>query len=244
MSTGEIQDIVVHTMIKEPLVIANWKSQSTTADATKWLSTVQASPTGIECVVAPPYTLLQTSTTALPKGWKLAAQDVSPFPLGAYTGAVAARQLANVGVTYCIVGHSERRRYFHETNQDVVNKCEQLLAEGIRPVVCIDQPYAKEQLALLASSHVASESIDVAYEPLSAIGTGQPADPSQEVAMIRWLKADWPESRVLYGGSVSAQNVGDYLLIADGVLIATASLDPVSMNAILLQASASAIIAD
>lgn len=222
-------------MLKKPLIIANWKSHKTRSEAQDWLTKVIEGDEGLECVIAPPATLYGVCSK-LPKHWQLAAQDVSPFPLGAYTGALAASQLLDVGISYCIVGHSERRRYFHETNQDVVHKCEQLLSVGIRPVVCVDQPYAQTQLELLASAGIDSASIDIALEPLSAIGSQQPADPTTEQVEIEKLHADWPDSRVLYGGSVTAENVGEYLLISGGVLVATASLDVSSMNSLVTQA--------
>ncbi len=227
-------------MYQKPLLIANWKSQKTAESALTWMKSVSPVPEGLDLVVAPGFTLLGSIGEQLPAGWQLGAQDVSPFPLGAYTGAVAADQLSDMGVTYCIVGHSERRRLFHETSQEVLNKVEQLLASKIRPVVCVDQPYWEEQLSLLGGAGVSSAAVDIAYEPLAAIGSGVAADPAQISEFLLHLQTEWPESRVIYGGSVNTDNVGEFLLISQGVLIATASLEVASMNNIIVQAAHSA----
>lgn len=227
-------------MYQKPLLIANWKSQKTAEGALAWVQAVSPLPEGLDLVVAPGFTLLDEVRGHLPEGWQLGAQDVSLFPLGAYTGAIAADQLADAGVAYCLVGHSERRRLFHESSQEVVNKVEQLLAARIRPVVCIDQPYSSEQLRLLGGAGITSANIDIAYEPLAAIGTGSAADPAAVTQFLEQLRTEWPESRVLYGGSVTADNIGEFLLIAQGALIATASLEADSMNAVIAQAAHSA----
>lgn len=227
-------------MYQKPLLIANWKSQKSIEGATQWTKSVVSVPGSLDLVVAPAFSLLDEVQASLPQGWQLGAQDVSPYPLGAYTGSVAASQLRDAGVKYCLVGHSERRRLFHETSQDVLNKVEQLVAVGIRPVVCIDQPYANEQLSLLEGAGVRSSTIDIAYEPVAAIGTGAAADPAAITQFMTELRGAWLQSRVLYGGSVTAENIGEFLLIAQGALIATASLDPESMNAIIERAQHSA----
>lgn len=227
-------------MYQKPLLIANWKSQKTIEGAVQWTRLVASAPSGLDLVVAPAFSLLDEVQNNLPQGWQLGAQDVSPYPLGAYTGSVAASQLRDANVKFCLVGHSERRRLFHETSQDVLNKVEQLVAVGIRPVVCIDQPYAYEQLSLLDGAGVRSTEIDIAYEPVAAIGTGLAADPAAITQFMKELRGAWLQSRVLYGGSVTAENIGEFLLIAQGALIATASLDPDSMNAIIERAQHSA----
>lgn len=227
-------------MYQKPLLIANWKSQKSISSALEWTKNVTPAPEGLDLVVAPAFSLLDEVSASLPKGWHLGAQDVSPYPLGAYTGSVAASQLQDSKVKYCIVGHSERRRLFHETSQDVLNKVEQLVAVNIRPVVCVDMPYAYEQLNLLDGAGIKSATIDIAYEPLAAIGTGQAADPAQITQFMKELQGAWLQSRVLYGGSVNADNIGEFLLISRGALIATASLEPDSMNAIIQQARHSA----
>lgn len=227
-------------MYQKPLLIANWKSQKTAESALAWVRAVSPAPAGLDVVIAPGFTLLSEVKAHLPEGWQLGAQDASAFPLGAYTGAVAADQLKDVGVRYCIVGHSERRRLFHETSQEVVNKVEQLLSAHVRPVVCVDQPYFKEQLGLLGGAGITSADIDIAYEPLAAIGTGNTADPTAVTQFLEQMRTEWQESRVLYGGSVNADNIGEFLLISQGALIATASLEAESMNAIIAQAIHSA----
>ena len=222
-----------------PLCIANWKSNKTVAEATAWCEGVHGAPAGVTMVVAFPFPLLAVSKR-LPPGWLAGAQDVSPYPFGQYTGAVVAAQLKDASVSYCLIGHSERRRYFHETTEDIVLKCEQLLSNGIRPVVCVDKPYMKELLGALLRASIQSKSIDIAYEPVAAIGTGQPEALGIVEATIKEIKRQWPESKVIYGGSITGENTGTYLLVSDGLLIGGASLATTSMNEIMAAAAASA----
>ena len=155
----------------------------------------------------------------------LAAQDVSSFPFGSYTGAVTAEMLRGV-VDYAIVGHSERRRWFHETNQDVANKVRETLAVGITPIVCVDQPYARAQFAAL-SDHELQEII-IGYGPVEAVGVDIDPSPQRIRETIAQLQAVAPDNAILYGGSVNRDNAGDYMKTPglSGLMAATASLEP------------------
>lgn len=204
------------------LVIANFKSNKTSQEVTSWVSQVSRyirSTSSLEIAVAPSFPHLP-----LLKGFTLAAQDVSPFPKGSYTGAVNAAQLKEIGVKYVIIGHSERRRYFHETHQEIANKAQELYSVGLTPVLCLDKIDISCQFAALA---VDKSDLIYAYEPVSDIGgtsTAPIKEISSVIADIRHIAGN--SARVLYGGSVNANNISSLQGLADGVLVATASLDP------------------
>jgi triosephosphate isomerase (TIM) len=211
------------------LIIANWKSHKTKEAAELWLEefgpTWSSVHNGTEVAIAPPFPLLPDVAEKIrSKGWPLAlaVQDMSPFPPGKYTGAVATESLAAWPVKYAIVGHSERRQYFHETHQDVANKVVQALAANITPVVCVDDEYARQQAAALSPSDL-SHCI-LAYEPLEAIGSGDP-QPAEEVAtVVQNIRKSWEDVPIIYGGSVDPENVKEYLSVCQGVLVGTHSL--------------------
>jgi triosephosphate isomerase len=179
--------------------------------------------TKITPVLAPAFPLLAVAEPVLAQlKWKLAAQDMSSYPAGSYTGAVSAINLQGLSVTYAIVGHSERRQYFKETAQDVARKIEQAVEAGIKPLVCVSAQTLAEQASALDSS--LAQRCAVVYEPLDAIGTGNNASletVKQFKTQVRRLFGAVP---FLYGGSVDELNIGEYLLVTDGVLIGTASL--------------------
>lgn len=144
------------------------------------------------------------------RGIAIAAQDVSPFPPGAYTGEINAKQLRELGVQYCIVGHSERRKWFHENHQEIANKCRELLEQRITPILCVDRDYLNAQIAVLESDWIIR--LILAYEPTAAIGSGQAEDAREAGRMAEKIRAEAPEAKaVIYGGSVNAENAGDYL---------------------------------
>lgn len=219
----------------QKLVFANWKAQKLQNQVTPWLAGVGTPPDSVKLIVMPPASLLSAVAAELPPTISLGGQNVSPYPLGAYTGEVAARQLADLGVQFCLVGHSERRRYFGETDEQVVNKCQQLTEASITPVVCVDEPYLVHQLDLLKESGI-SDCV-IAYEPVAAIGTGNNAALSDVERVIEAIheKGDF---LVIYGGSVSLESVGEYLLICDGVLVGSASLEAQSFKELLAVAGA------
>jgi triosephosphate isomerase (TIM) len=181
-----------------------------------------------------------------PSAMDLGAQDISAQTSGAFTGEVSGSMLKEFGVRYCIVGHSERRRYHGETDQAVSLKAKAALASGITPIVCVGETLeereagqteavVKRQLAAVIhdNGHCISE-IVVAYEPVWAIGTGKTATPEQAQAVHAVLRAQLTAAssaakqrvRILYGGSMNAQNAQELLAQPDidGGLIGGASL--------------------
>jgi len=211
-------------------LVANWKSNKNIGEAVGWLdefAKVYSHQDQDEVVIGASYVFLsemkkRLNELSLPRV-SLAAQDVSPFPAGAYTGAVQIEMIAKM-VKYVIVGHSERREYFHETNQEIANKVALIQDKGLMPILCVDEPYAREQLAALEDGAV--DQLVVAYEPLEAIGSGTPQkteEVSKVVAEIKQM-ADVP---ILYGGSVKPANVSEIVGLEDvsGALVGGASLE-------------------
>ncbi len=212
-------------MGKTIYLVANWKSHKTLAEAEDLVQNLNLS-TQNEVVICPPFPYLYS----LKIPYSLGAQDVSPFPFGAYTGAVTAEMLAPV-CKYVIIGHSERRKYFHETNEEVAQKLRSVLDAKMTPILCIDEPYLESQLAFFETAEL--KQTIVAYEPLTAIGSGTPDTPehANEVA-ARIQRLANTELPVLYGGSVSAASVKQFVEQEkiSGVLVGGASLAAESWN--------------
>jgi triosephosphate isomerase len=127
---------------------------------------------------------------------------------------------------YAIIGHAERRRYFHETDQEIANKANEAQAAGIKPILCVDLPYARSQMSAL--NEVDMGNMLIGYTPVEAIGVDIPQSlekTRQEVAQIQEI---FPEKPILYGGSINAQNAGNYLQLAgvSGLMAGSASLAP------------------
>ena len=212
-------------------LLANWKSHKTLAEAESWFRDflkLYCPAPQIKVIIAP-------STIHLAPLWQLlqqhgdhqltlAIQDLSPFPLGSYTGAVAAT-MARELVEFAILGHSERRRYFKETNQEIANKVREAGAADIRPIVCLDKLYARAQLAAIDEEDL--QGLLVGYGPVEAIGI----DTAQSIEMVRKaiieIQSLAPHSPILYGGSINADNAADYLKITGlaGLMVGTASLN-------------------
>ena len=219
-------------------LIANWKANKNIATAKEWLAQISFSanfsPSSTEIIIAPPYSLLPVLAEEIAKRQlpiKLAVQDLSPFPAGAYTGEVSAVNLQGLNIQYAILGHSERRRYFAESDQLIANKVAQALENSIKPILCLDDDYIVSQAAALEKKYLSQ--IIAAYENRSAIGTGrnQPLETVREYReLIRQAFGSIP---VLYGGSVRSDNVIDYWQELDGVLIGGASLDARQFQQIL-----------
>lgn len=215
-------------------VIANWKSNKTLESAESWLNqfsqaVIKPWDSQLQVVVAPPFPLLQTvaekkERNPITQQLVLGVQDISPFTAGSYTGAVAGENLSGFTskVSVAIVGHSERRRYFKETHQDVANKVARCLELGITPVVCVDDEYIAAQASAIDAEHL--DKCVVAYEELGAIGTGN-NEPVERVAeLVQRIKVAFGQIPVLYGGSVKPGNAADYAAICSGVLVGGASL--------------------
>jgi triosephosphate isomerase len=221
-------------------LVANWKSCKTLNESLLWLESMKEFKLNelIKVIVCPPFPYLNAMYKHIVRHWlpiKLGAQDISAYPFGAYTGAVAAPML-NEFITYTIVGHSERRRYFHETDQEVANKASQALENNLTPVVCIDEPYLEPQINVL--NDMPKEKLMFAYEPLAAIGSGKPDTPEHAQSIAERIKAmvqaDVP---VLYGGSVTAENIKSFTTMPaiSGALVGGASLDAEDWKVLVTQ---------
>jgi len=227
------------------LIVANWKSHKDVAEAKNWLEAYakssSAHSTALQVILAPPSSLLwpiseAISALKLPLG--LGVQDLSPFGPGSYTGAIATENLQGLPVKYAIVGHSERRRYFHETHQQVANKVEQAVKAGITPIVCLDDEYLITQAAAIPQELLTK--CVVAYEPIEAIGNDR-NQPAEEVApVVAKVRQYFGNIRVIYGGSAAAENVQSYLAVTDGVLVGHKSLAATDFSALVTAAATTA----
>jgi triosephosphate isomerase len=243
---------------RRPIVAANWKMHKTHLEA---IQTVQKlsyllekkDADAVEVVICPPFTALRSLQTLfdadrLPYG--LGAQDVHWEEKGAFTGEISPPMLAALNCRYVIVGHSERRQHFGETDETVRKKVRAVFAAGMVPILCVGESLeerdagrtedkvatqAKAALTGLGDEQIAS--LVVAYEPIWAIGTGRnanPADAGEVIGLLRRTAASAASAeaaqsmRVQYGGSVKAGNIRDFMAHPeiDGALVGGASLDP------------------
>jgi triosephosphate isomerase len=239
--------------MRRPILAANWKMHKTTAEAAEFVGKflpLVARAGDVDIVLAPTFTALDRVAGALRgSNVALAAQNVNPESQGAFTGEIAPGMLADLGCQYGIVGHSERRALYGESDEFIARKAAALFSHGIRPIVCVGETLEQReagktldvvggQLAgsLAEVPEARAAELVVAYEPVWAIGTGKTATPemAQEVhAAIRdrlsqQLGAAADQIRIQYGGSVKPENV-DTLMAQpdiDGALVGGASLDP------------------
>ena len=213
--------------MKPLFIIGNWKSNKTITEANSWLSQasellqkspIQENKTVVICV---PFTLLSLMSSfihghTLPVA--VGAQDVSPFPTGAYTGEICAKQVREFA-THVIIGHSERRKNFGETNEMLFQKTKQALENGLTPIYLVQT----------FTDPVPKEVKIVGYEPVGAIGTGHPDSPENANDVAKKILTNNPQVEyVLYGGSVTADNVLAFTSLEHihGVIPGGASLTP------------------
>jgi triosephosphate isomerase (TIM) len=232
-----------------PLIAGNWKMHKTLAEARDLAREIVRGvgpQTRAEVVLAPPYTALAAVAAEIAASRVLlAAQDTFWEEKGAFTGAIAPGMLADVGCTYVIVGHSERRQHFGDTDAIVNRKMKAVLAAGLRPIVCVGETLAEREVGRTfdvvetqvrqgLAEFPASEwaRLVIAYEPVWAIGTGKTATPEQAQEVHRLIRgllpavADTDAIRILYGGSVTPDNAATLLAEPDinGALVGGASL--------------------
>ncbi len=246
--------------MRTPILAANWKMHMTVGEALAFaeaFAPLIGDAEGVEVVVAPPATSLERLGQALAgTPVKLAAQNVHFEDKGAFTGEISPLMLADVGCAYAIVGHSERRHIFGETDELVGKKAGALLRHDIRPIVCVgetlDEREGERTFAVIETQLEGSlaevpagraADVVVAYEPVWAIGTGKTATPeiAQEVhAFVRERLAkrfgdDASQIRIQYGGSVKPDNVFELMAQPDidGALVGGASLDAESFSRIV-----------
>lgn len=246
-------------MARIPLIAGNWKMNM---DHLQAISLVQSLATELddrrfdyaatEVVVIPPYTDLRSVQTVIEGDnldIKLGAQDVAVYASGAYTGEISATMLSKLGVSYVVVGHSERRQYHQETDDLVGQKGKAALENGMIPIVCVGEvlevrkrgehvDHVVDQIkgAFAGYTKDDAKKVVIAYEPVWAIGTGEVATPgdAEEVAsairelLVTMFDKDTADAiRILYGGSVKSSNVKEIMdqPNVDGALVGGASLD-------------------
>ena len=235
-----------------PVIAGNWKMYKTVAEAVAMVQDLRprvATVTGVRVVVCPPYLALKAVADAL-AGSPIAVGGQNCYweSAGAFTGEVSAEMLKEAGATYVIIGHSERRQFFGETNATVNKKLKKALQTGLTPIVCVGEMLAEREggkTERVVDDHISNglagisaaemQRTIIAYEPVWAIGTGKTATPqqAQEVhAFIRgrlarlWDAATAAAVVIQYGGSVKPDNVAELMAQPDidGALVGGASL--------------------
>jgi len=207
--------------MKQLFIIANWKSYKNSAEATQWLKEFSMAKFPPEKIVIlspsfPLLPLLSNSIKADSLPVILAAQDISRFDEGAFTGEVNGRLLKDF-VSYVIIGHSERRSTFKEADEMISEKVRYALINGLTPILCVQDENA-----------TIPDGVElIAYEPVFAIGTGTPQSPERVEDIAKKLRGDLPARNILYGGSVTPDNVHNFTSLENisGVLVGSKSLD-------------------
>ncbi|MCC0566148.1 triose-phosphate isomerase [Brevibacillus borstelensis] len=246
--------------MRTPIVAGNWKMFKTIAEAKQFAEAVKQQDTvaGVEQVICAPFTALPALAEAL-KGTDVAlgAQNMHFEEQGAFTGEISPLMLKEIGVRYVIIGHSERRQYFNETDESVNKKTLAALKHGLRPIVCVGESLEEREAGKTAEvvrkqteaalTDVTPDQLAdvvIAYEPIWAIGTGKSstaADANETIAIIRSVIAERfgqqeaDKVRIQYGGSVKPENIGGYMAEKDidGALVGGASLTADSFFALV-----------
>ncbi len=207
--------------------LANFKQHLTLSDLDSWLKHFCPAPNpDHRIILAPSFPFL--SYLKEHSSYPLAAQNVSSYATGSFTGQVGVPQIQDL-VDYCLLGHTEVRLHLGDTDKDVAAKARLLTNSSIIPIVCLDTPYLESQITLLKHELLDLSNLIFAYEPADAVGTGKPESPKRanEIAFkIKMLAGK--TCPVLYGGSVTPENVASFLEqeYLDGFIVGTASLDP------------------
>lgn len=247
-------------MARRKLIAGNWKMYKTKDDAIAFIYAVNLNVPDkeeVESVICSPAIFLRDLVKREGENLRVGAQNMHYASEGAYTGELSAAMLKSYGVEYVVLGHSERRAYYHETDHDVNLKIVAAATAGIIPIVCVGESLAvrekgttnrfvAKQIRLAYENLDATQALStvVAYEPIWAIGTGKTATPEQANDTIKAIrrtlsklygKAVANQLRILYGGSVNAKNAKELLSQSDidGALVGGASLDPQSFLTIV-----------
>jgi triosephosphate isomerase len=252
--------------MRKPLIAANWKMYKNPTESTAFLTNffpLVKSNTAAEIVLCPSMTSLPALVDAARgKSVHIGAQTMHWLNDGAYTGETSPTMLIAIGVTHVLIGHSERRQYFNETDTTVNLKLKAALAHGLIPIVCVGEHLTEREaghtanvvelqtsLALEGIDPAAAAPIVFAYEPVWAIGTGRTATPEIAEDAHKLIRAQIAKSltpelaasiRILYGGSVKPDNAASLCCLEDidGALVGGASLDPTSFAQIIKNATA------
>ncbi len=241
------------------LIAANWKMNKTVSETEeyikKFLKLVEH-PESREILLCPPFTSLYVAGKMLEgTGVKLGAQNCFYEKKGAFTGEISIPMLKEVGCEYVIVGHSERRHIFGESDELINKKLVACIENGIRPILCVGEKKEEREAGMtfkvvetqirLAFSGIEehTDRVDIAYEPVWAIGTGIPATPEDAVEVHSFIRNLLKEinpkaegkTRILYGGSVKPENASEFMKHEEinGLLVGSASLDPESFAKIV-----------
>ena len=246
-------------MARKPIIVGNWKMNKTPSEAEEFMKGIEQVLTGTEAAdygVGAPFVDLDVCVKNA-KNLIIAAENCNEKDSGAYTGEVSVPMLKEVGITYCIIGHSERRTYYAETDAACAAKAKRLLADNIIPILCIGETEAqydagetadviKSQLAGSLAGLTGEEvcKMVIAYEPIWAIGTGKSADETTAENCCKLVRdtvkglydeATGEAVRIQYGGSVKPTNIKSYMACPDidGALISGASLKVDSFKEII-----------
>jgi len=244
--------------MRKPFIAGNWKMQLDHQSATSLAEGVCAHA-GVDVLIAPAFVHLAGASKARQSGVLLGAQTLAATVNGAFTGEVSGEMLRDVGCEYVIVGHSERRALFNESDSVVALKFARAQASGLTPILCVGETLAEHEAgqtdAVIArqlkavldhlGAHVFARAL-IAYEPVWAIGTGKSASPEQAQAAHAGIRSQISEHdatlvglvRILYGGSVKSSNVKALMLMPDidGALVGGASLNAEEFNKIVAAA--------
>jgi len=240
---------------RTPIVLSNWKMNKTVNESLDYLTNLMRATdtksSRMEIILCVPFSVIKIMADKIngPGLISISAQNVHWEAWGAYTGEISAPMLADLGAKFCMIGHSERRKYFDETDEMVNMKTLALLKSGVRPIVCIGETLEERQLGLTVNilerqlrvcfNRLSSSDLEktvILYEPRWAIGTGKFANPDQIAEAHSYIRSELgglfsadsaDRTRIIYGGSVIPDNVATILKIADvdGVGVGGASLD-------------------
>jgi triosephosphate isomerase (TIM) len=246
---------------RRPYVAGNWKMNKTAEEAHDFMRRFRerlpdATTRAADVVICPTFTVLAAVTEAARgSGVRVAAQNMHEAEIGAFTGEVSAAMIEEAGATAVVLGHSERRQLFGETDEALARKVPAALAAGLEPILCVGETEAErdgERTEEVLERQIRADLADVrnaqlerlviAYEPVWAIGTGRTATPEQAEDAIRFIRGLLAERdrdaaeriRIVYGGSVNPDNADELIsrLQIDGALVGGASLDPDDFAAI------------
>ncbi|MDF2929247.1 triose-phosphate isomerase [Anaerospora sp.] len=247
--------------MRKPIIAGNWKMHKTVGEAlalVRELCGITASVTDVEIVICPTFTALYPVHMAICEGpLRLGAQNMHWEAQGAYTGEISPAMVKEVGCTYVIIGHSERRQYFGETDDTVNKKVKAAIAAELIPIMCVGETLEQREAGItegvvgrqvrqgltgLTAEQIAE--MVIAYEPVWAIGTGRTASSEDANAVCRYIRqvvtelagTDSAEKvRIQYGGSVKGENIAELMAKSDidGALVGGASLDAESFAKII-----------